>query len=140
MQLPELLALDTNCFIYALEDPSSERGQFIVDHVLAAPEQRVVTATLVVAELLAQPYALGRPDRARALLQALESLPRLTIAPLTVAVAEAAARLRAELRLPLPDAIVLATAGAAGAPLLTNDRRLASAAGNCALLLDDISG
>ena len=141
MGLPEVLALDTNCFVYAFEDASSPRGRFVIDRVLTRNAQaphRLVTASLVVAELLSRPYALGRPHRARTLRAALEALPDLSVRPLTTSLADRAAQLRAELRISLPDAVVLATALDDGAALLTNDRRLAAAGGNAALLLDDL--
>lgn len=143
MDLPEAVTLDTNCFLYAFEAPDSARGLFVVERVLhaaGARRLRLVTASLVVAELLVQPNALGQVSRARRLRQALEGLPGIEIDPLTTQRAEEAAELRARLQVALPDAVLLATATALGAPLLTNDRRLATAGGAHALMLDDLVG
>lgn len=136
MDLPERLALDTNCFIYALEGADTDRGRFVVDRLLqGAPRW---TSSLVLAELLARPYSMGEPARADGVRRALEALPGLTITPVTSDIAQGAARLRGLLRISLPDAVVLATAVAARAVLVTNDRRLSEAAGPDAALLDDL--
>jgi predicted nucleic acid-binding protein len=58
VRLPDVVALDTDCFIYLFEQSASERGRFLVDQVLRPSqrgERRVVTPALVVQELLAQP-------------------------------------------------------------------------------------
>ncbi len=68
--------------------------------------------------------AFARGDRLSDAREAIASMG-ITIAPLTAAIAESAAELRARhQRLRLPDAIVLATAVAMGAELLTYDQRL----------------
>lgn len=92
----------------------------------------------MLAELLARPYALGEPARATALRRALEALPGLAISPLTSDIAQEAARLRGDLQIALPDAVVLATALAARSVLVTNDRRLREVAGPDAALLDEL--
>ena len=127
MPLPDRLLLDTNCFIYLLEDPSSARGAFLATHVFAAAvagQQRLFASTLTETELLSQPSGAGQSQRASALLAALEGLPGLEFVPLTVTVAADAARLRGQLGLSVPDAIVVASALAVQATLITNDRRL----------------
>ncbi len=140
MALPDRVLLDTNCFVYLLEDPTSPRGRLLLDDVFApavAGRRQIFAATLTVTELLAQPYAAGQGRRAAGLLAALEALPGLTLVPLSTGVAVNAARIRGQSGLLVPDAIVLATAQQADATLLTNDRRLASHA-DPVLLLDDL--
>lgn len=139
MPLPDRLTVDTNCFVYALEDPDGARGRFVLEQVLSAPGRQLLAPTLVVAELLARPYALGRTQQAGQLLRALQSLPTLTLVPLSVELAQLAAKVRAELQLTLPDAIVVATARQADAMLLSNDRRVVAKAAPSALLLDDLA-
>jgi len=134
--LPDRLALDTNCFIYAFDGAGTDRADFVVERLLQGGPRW--TSSLVLAELLAQPYAIEEPDRAAALRRALEALPGLTIVPVSSDIAQEAARLRGSLGLSLPDAIVLATALAAGAVLVTNDRRFCEAAGRDAALMDDL--
>lgn len=136
MDLPERLTLDTNCFVYAFDGVDTDRGRFVADRLLQGGPRW--TSSLVLAELLAKPYALGRPARATALRRALEGLPGLAISPLTSDIAQEAARLRGDLQIGLPDAVVLATALATRSVLVTNDRRLCEAAGSDAALLDDL--
>ena len=142
MPLPERLLLDTNCFIYLLEDPGSPRGHYLTTQVFRpalAGRQRLFASTLTVTELLSQPFAAGQPRRAGVLLAALQGLPGLAVLPLTVAIAADAARLRGACGLSVPDAIVLATAAAADAVVLTNDRRLVGAGPDVpTLLLDEL--
>ena len=140
MNLPDHLALDTNCFIYLFEQSDQPRGRYVLEHVLrpaARGQHRPITLALVLAELLVQPYRLGLPDRAEALTRAVTALPGLTIQPVDVGIASAAARLSGRLGIPLSDAIVLATAADAGAVLITNDQRLVCAAEPGAVLLLD---
>ena len=137
--LPDPVLLDTNCFLYLLEDPESPRGRFLLTALFQpalAGDRRLFASTLTVTELLAAPHATGQHQRAGALLAALEALPGLTLLPVSVEIAAAAARIRAGSSLTTPDALVLATARSIGAILLTNDRRLATPAD--ALLLDDL--
>ncbi len=149
MRLPDVVALDTNCFVYLFEQPSSDRGRFLVEQVLRPAqrgERRVVTPALVVQELLAQPRAQGATARGTALARALEALPGLTVLPMTTRVASLAARLGAvaaqvhgDEGLSHSDAVVLATAAEAQAVLITNDRRLAERTKDGAVLvLDDL--
>ena len=65
--------------------------------------------------------------------------PDLALLPLTVAIAAGAARFRGASGLSEPDAIVLASAAAADAVVLTNDRRLVGAGTDVpTLLLDEL--
>ena len=142
MPLPDRVLLDTNCFIYLLEDPESARGAFLASHVFGpavSGVHRLFAATLTVTELLSQPFAAGQPQRASALLAALEGLPGLELVVLSVDVAADAARQRGQFGLTVPDAIVLASAASVGAAVLTNDRRL-SGRGSAVpvLLLDEL--
>jgi len=149
LSLPDIVALDTNCFLYLFEQPSSDRGQFLLEQVLRPAQRgqrRVVTAALVVQELLAQPRQQGSSARGAALVRALEAVPGLTVLPMTPKVASLAARLGAQAAhvhgdegLSLADAVVVATAAEAGAVLLTNDRRLAERTQEgSVLVLDDL--
>lgn len=72
--------------------------------------------------------------------RALETLPGLTVAELTAELADGSAR-RASTGLPLPAAVMLATAQRSAASLLTNDRGLVHPAGPVpVLVLDDEMG
>lgn len=121
------LVLDTNCLIYALDDPQSARGAWLAKTVVRPTVEgalQVSISTVTLAELLVRPYSAGDAARASALRRALETLPGLTVVPLTADIASAAAQLRASAGLRLPDAMIVATAASLGAAVLTNDQDL----------------
>jgi predicted nucleic acid-binding protein len=142
MTLPATLALDTNCFIYLFEDEGSARATFLEREVFRPAthgRRQLVTSTLTVAELLVVPFRSGHAERARTVSDALRSLDGLRIVDFDHQLAEAAARLRAQHGVALPDAIQLATAARAADALLTNDTRLArSEHGVPVLVLDEL--
>ena len=142
MAIPDRVLLDTNCFIYLLEDPTSARGRFLSTSLFEpalAGRRQLFAATLTVTELLSQPRGRHPSLRAAELVAALEAMPGLSLLPLTVGVAARAGRLRGETGLSVPDAIVLATAVDCKASLVTNDRRLVAAPTTSeVLLLDDL--
>lgn len=149
MSLPDVLALDTNCFLYLFQQPAGPRGRFLSDQVLRPAcrgERRLVLPALVVEELLVQTQEHGQRERGAQLARALEVLPGLTVVPVSTRVATLAARMAAlapplqgEAGLSLADAVVLATAADAEAVLLTNDRHLAARARpGTVLVLDDL--
>jgi len=142
VNLPARLGIDTNCFIYLLEQGGTARAAYMATAVLSDPAREAVTSTLTLAELLVKRYQVGPPsavDEARA---ALEALPGLAIVPVDSDVAQEAARIRARSGFLLPDAIQLATAVVHEADaFLTNDSRLNHpGAGIRVLILDDLIG
>lgn len=76
--LPDRLAIDTNCFIYFIQDPAGARGDWLRRAVFetAGPDS-LVASTMALAELLVGPERQGNPAAARALRDALVSLPRM---------------------------------------------------------------
>lgn len=127
MTFPETVVLDTNCVIYRIDAPDSRRGAWLDAHVFrpaVAGQVTMVISVVTLAELLVRPYAEGLPERAVPLQRALETLPGLSITAVSAQIAAVAARLRGTLRLPMPDALIVATAAERQAPLLTNDRQL----------------
>lgn len=150
MSLPDVLALDTNCFLYLFEQPCGPRGRFLAEQVLRPAgrgERRVVVSNLVVEELLVQAQEQGQRDRGAALVRALTVLPGVTVLAVSTQIATLSARMAAlapevpggDGGLSLADAVVLATAADAGAVLLTNDRQLAGRAEpGTVLVLDDL--
>lgn len=123
--LPDRLALDTNCFIYFIQDPTGNRGEWLRRAVFeTAGPSSLVASTTALAELLVGPERRGRPADARALRDALVSLPRMRWVELDVRIAERAAQLRGRHGIRLADAVQLATAGLHADALLTNDRRV----------------
>ena len=118
------VALDTSVFVYHLE--ANEKYLSLSNQVFAwmeQPERQALTSTLTMTELLVKPYKNGDWRRADEMYGLLSTHPSLRwIAP-DLAIADLAARLRAEYRLKTPDALQAATAIHAGATaFLTNDR------------------
>ena len=118
--------LDTNLFIYAVEGYAPEEA-FVRElfNALEQGELAAATSELALAEVLVQPFALGREDVVATYTDLLRPSERLAVVPVDRAVLVEAARQRAVLGLRMPDAIHVATAFAFGCGVfLTNDRRL----------------
>lgn len=82
-------------------------------------------SVLLLSEVLVPAYRAGKPAAARQARSALERIPNFEIVEVDAAVSDAAARLRAEYSLRMPDALQVATALNEGAGwLVTNDHRL----------------
>ena len=91
----------------------------------AVASRPLVTSELTLAEVLVKPFGLGREDAVAAYTELLTPSDRLAVLPVDRAILVEAARQRAALGMPMPDAIHVATALADGCDLfLTNDRRL----------------
>lgn len=122
-ELPEqaLLLLDSAPIIHFLEDHPKLGSHFrplFDEH--AAGRVRFAVTTITVAEILTGPLQAGDEALARRYRAILESW---RIVELDVDIAESAARLRASLRLKLPDAVQAASALAINATaLVTHDR------------------
>jgi predicted nucleic acid-binding protein len=145
VSLPELLGLDTNCFVYYIEDPpDSPRRRFLqweVFEPMAAGRMHAATSAITVAELLVAAHRQGAGDRALGLRAALEAIPNLRVVDVDIEVAARAAEIRGRWGAALPDAIQVATCLSVGAgALLTNDtdmRRLGEAVD--VIILDDVA-
>jgi predicted nucleic acid-binding protein len=125
----ERLTLDTSSLICYLNDweEASPAARGIVDGLVASGRCDAVIASATVAELLVQPIRLGRAI-VDGVIGFLDSLDQLQIRSADFLVAAEAARVRAETGVPLPDALVIATAVLTSSDVLvTNDRRLADA-------------
>lgn len=122
------LILDASVLI-GLLDTSDAHHNVAVDHVEAADLRgdELLTPASAYSEALVSFARVGRVADAREAVAAMG----IVVAPLTAAIGEHAAQLRAaHERLRLPDAIVLATAHVLGSQLLTYDDRLARVADN----------
>lgn len=123
-----LLLIDSAPIIYVLEGRAKLADRF--RPLFAAHEEgrfRFAVTTITVAEVLTGPLQAGDEELAQRYRAVLESWQ---IVDLNVQIAETAARLRAALKLKLPDAVQAASAVAINADaLVTHDRdfsRLAS--------------
>jgi predicted nucleic acid-binding protein len=121
--LPEraLLLIDTAPIVYQLEGHAQHAARFRpVFEAHAAGRFLFAATTITLAEVLAGPLRAGNEALARRYRSLLQSWQLID---LDADIAETAARLRATLRLKLPDAIQAASALAAGAAaLVTHDR------------------
>ncbi|WP_298065234.1 type II toxin-antitoxin system VapC family toxin [uncultured Acinetobacter sp.] len=118
--------LDTNCFIYFLEQhpdffsvvlPIFERG--------IEGQYRLVTSELTLAELLVRPYQLGRSDVAMTYRDFLLDTELISLEPITLGALDKAAATKAAHRTTLPDAIHISTALEQLCDVfVTNDRKM----------------
>jgi predicted nucleic acid-binding protein len=118
--------LDTNVFIYAVEAVTEYRAA--VETLFGLIEDRAVSAVtseLTLAEALAKPLEVGRYDIAQVYEAMLTPSTWLAVVPIERSILIEAAKLQAQLKLRLLDAIHIATAIATDCPtVLSNDRRL----------------
>jgi predicted nucleic acid-binding protein len=121
LPLHALLLIDSAPIIYFLEDRADFGSRF--DPLFDMHSRglvRVAVTTVTIAEVLTGPISAGEEALVRRYRGVLESWQ---VVPLDSAIAESAARLRASLRLKLPDAVQLASALAINAEaLVTHDR------------------
>lgn len=112
--------LDTNTLSYLLDDTSGFHQT--ARRALEPLEAPLIASPLAVSEILVGAHRQGGPPQARRVREAIESVPGLTLVPLTTDGAQLAASTRARSRLALPDALHLATARSQRAEVfLTND-------------------
>lgn len=121
--------IDANVVIYAVE--GFPAFQSILESFFACVDNqilRLVTSELTIAEALVKPIA----DKNNVIQQAyrafLEPTPQLSLVPISRAILESAAAIRAESGAKLPDAIHIATARhSACSSFVSNDRLIRSA-------------
>jgi predicted nucleic acid-binding protein len=120
LQENALLLIDSAPIIYVLEDREfATRFQPLLD-LQAAGAIRLAITTVAMIEVLTGPFATGDEALARRYRTMFDSW---RVVGLDAAIAESAARLRAQFRLKLADAVQLASALAIGADaLVTHDR------------------
>jgi predicted nucleic acid-binding protein len=138
----KLVSLDTAPFIYFIEDHPRYAPQLVA--LFEAVEQgriRIVTSVVTLAEVLVRPLRERQADLVTEYRDILLGSPGVEALPVSAAIAERAAELRATHGLRTPDAIQLATAMEAGAAaFLTNDTRLRTVAGLEVLILAELRG
>ena len=120
-----LIALDASATLAYLvgSEAVSPAATWIFDGCLSTGRNPGLLSTLTAAELLVRPFRAG--DAAMATVEGfLRFFASLRLADVTYPIAREAARIRAEIGMSMPDAIVIATAMEGGANLVvTNDRR-----------------
>ncbi len=117
---------DTNLFIYLFEK-NEEFYQRIADlyQEMLEQEDTLITSTLTLGELIAQPLRQGRKDIAEQYVRLLSEGERFQMITFDQRAAEYYGKIRAETSVRQPDAIQLACAVAAGTSrFVTNDSSL----------------
>lgn len=132
------VAVDADVLIYLLEDvePRASRAAVLID----AADLGLVKgflSSLAYAEVLVGPALDGDGARFERIAAEIRDIG-LDILPVTMDIAEDAARLRGQGSTHLIDAIHLATARTAATAFVTNDRRVRSQPGLKVLYLDDL--
>ena len=120
------IGLDANLFIYLFETggPEADAVRALLNTADTAGTT-IVVASLALAEVAVHPATIGNAVMADRYADAIRSVNRLHIVPLTGDIAIDAGILRGLHGLSLPDAIHLASARQAGASaFVTNDQRL----------------
>ena len=134
------LYLDTNIFVYALEGYPVFRP--ILTPLFEAIDRggiQAVTSELTRAEVLVKPLLDRSREREAAYLQTIRSSTSLHLTPVSREILIAAAHLRAEHGLKLPDAIHAATAQLTHCErLLTNDTKFKTLPGIEVILLSQL--
>jgi len=132
--------LDTSAFIYFVERhpryfPVCEE----LFRAIEAGRTNASTSTLTLLEILVQPYRQKKEDLVLKFYALLTTYPHLAWIPMTLNVADQAAKLRAEHRLKTPDAIQAASAISCGATgFVSNDRAFDKALAVERRVLDDL--
>lgn len=132
--------IDTNVIIHFVEaHPDYAADCRLLFQRIESGQVQAFTSTLSLIETLVQPYRLGKEELVHRFYALLTTYPNLTWAELTIAVADHAARLRAEYRLKTPDAIQAATALTLGvAGFVTCDKEFRKVAGLDCCILDAV--
>lgn len=120
------LALDTNLFIYFIENhPRYGSWCSSLFDLIERGHNPAVTSIVTMLELLVQPYRDQKEELAQKIFALVSSYPGIEWVPVTMNVADRAAELRGRYRLSTPDAIQLATAiGHKATRFYGNDRSL----------------
>ena len=105
------IGVDTALFIYQVEENPRYIGlTHRVFEWIEAPSGLAVTSAITMLELLVHPYRHDDPDTADTFYALLSTYPNLEWCPLTLPIADEAARLGARHNLKTPDAVQAATA------------------------------
>lgn len=133
------IGLDTNVFIYFLEDhPRYGAWCATLFELIERRQSVAVTSTVTLLELLVQPYRDEKDELAQKIFALTSTYPKLEWIPPTMNLADRAAELRARYRLSTPDAIQLATAiGYKAVRFYGNDRGLRRVKEIECLLIED---
>jgi predicted nucleic acid-binding protein len=134
------IGIDTSLFIFQIE--GNPRYSALVHPVflwLLKPGSQGVTSTITMLELLVQPYRRGDIDSVNRFYALLSTYPHLEWIEPTLAIADRAARLRAEHNLRTADALQIAAALDAGAGgFISNDLAFRKVGGLKILVMEEL--
>ena len=136
----ERIGLDTNLFIYFLEDHPRYGAwcAFLFDRIERG-HNPAATSTVTLLELLVQPYRDHKEELAQKIFALTSTYPQIEWVPVSMTLADRAAELRAHYRLSTPDAIQLATAiDCKATRFYGNDRSLRRVKEIKCCILDDL--
>jgi predicted nucleic acid-binding protein len=132
------VGIDTNVFIYQFEDHA--KYGTLTEHVFEWLERlgnSGVTSTITMAELLVAPYRDRNQQQVDLFYSVISTYPNLMWVPTTLAIADEAARVRAEFGLKTADALQAATTLLSGATgFVTNDAAFMRVGGFEAIVLE----
>lgn len=117
------IGVDTSVWIYHLEDirPYSDLTLHMFSEAVAGARELMLSA-ISLAEILVGPWRKGETDQAGRIEGVLKAIPGVSPADLTWTAASMGARIRGQTDLPLPDALIIASALEREVQLLvTND-------------------
>jgi predicted nucleic acid-binding protein len=120
------IALDTNIFIYVIEQSSEfgETAKALLEQVECGTLS-AVASSVSLTEILVKPIREGNRSLEKQYKLLFTHFPNLSIVPVDNSVAEKAAYLRGTYNIKTPDALIVASAMIADAELfITNDARL----------------
>jgi predicted nucleic acid-binding protein len=134
------IGLDTSVFIFELDaNPKYIEVVHPVFRWLEEPASCAAASTVTMLELLVHPYRRHDLDTVNRIYALLSTFSNLHWVDLTLPVADAAGRLRAEFNLKIPDAIQAASALAIGATgFISNDPAFRRLGNLDVLILDDL--
>lgn len=118
--------LDTNCYIYFLEqNPNFYSLVLPIFEAAMNGHYQIVTSELTLAELLVRPYQLERLDIVATYREFLTDVDLMVLCPISLNILDHAASIRAEYKTALPDAVHIATALDTQCDVfVTNDRKM----------------
>lgn len=105
------IGVDTPVWIYHLEDvrPYSDLTLHLFSEAVAGTKELILSA-ISLAEILVGPWRKGDSDRAERIEDVLSAIPGVSPADLTWTAAGMGARIKGQTDLPLPDALIIASA------------------------------
>ena len=137
----QLLYVETPPIIYYVESHPTyvDRMGFIIDYLEQSQSLRAISSVITLAEVLMHPIKENKQTLVKEYQDILLNSAEFSLMPVTVSVAQSAARFRAQYNLRTPDALHVATAIDAGCDaFLTNDLGLKRVNELTILVLDEL--